>query len=204
MEFKPFPSIPRLSREAVITEKIDGANMQVCIGDVSDMAGVPVLYDAQGLGIAAARRDGWLSLAEDAYDFAAWVQANALDLLKLGTGAHAGEWWGHMIGREYGLRGQPRRFSLFNVDRWGDADKRPSCCGVVPVLWRGIFDTAAVEACLEDLRVNGSRAAPGFMRPEGVVAYHVLGGVGFKKTLGNDGHKGKRKQGTAAPEGIGL
>lgn len=195
MEFKPFPPIPRMSRPAVITEKIDGSCMTVCIGTPEEMANTPVLYEADGLCLAAARRDGWLSLADDAYDFAAWAEKHGLELIRcLGPGQHSGEWWGHMIGREYGLRGQPRRFSLFNVARWEDPASRPCCCDVVPVLYRGIFDTAQVEACLEDLRINGSRAMPGFMRPEGVVVYHVQGGVGFKKTLGNDGHKGKGKK----------
>jgi hypothetical protein len=40
------------------------------------------------------------------------------------------------------------------------------------------------------LRIDGSLAAPGYMNPEGVVVFHVAGGVAFKKTLGDDGHKG--------------
>ena len=56
----------------------------------------------------------------------------------------------------------------------------------MPVLYRGIFDTAAVDKCLDMLREGGSRAAPGFMQPEGVVVYHVAGEIGFKKTLEDD------------------
>jgi hypothetical protein len=36
MEFKEFQKIPRLRRDCVITEKLDGTNAQICI--------VPVLY----------------------------------------------------------------------------------------------------------------------------------------------------------------
>jgi hypothetical protein len=56
----------------------------------------------------------------------------------------------------------------------------------VPTLWRGIFDEGAILSRLEDLEINGSVAAPGFMKPEGVVVYHVAAGIGFKKTLEKD------------------
>jgi hypothetical protein len=39
---------------------------------------------------------------------------------------------------------------------------------------------------LADLVANGSRAAPGFMQPEGVVVFHIAGCVGFKKTVAKD------------------
>lgn len=176
MEFQEFPKMPRLSREVIITEKIDGTNAQVFITE-----------DGQ---ILAGSRTRWITPELDNFGFAAWVRDNAADLLALGPGRHFGEWWGSGIQSGYGLSKGEKRFSLFNVSRWGES--RPACCHVVPVLYRGIFDTAAVDACLEDLRVNGSRAAPGFMRPEGVVVFHVAGNCGFKKTLGNDGHKGAR------------
>jgi hypothetical protein len=57
------------------------------------------------------------------------------DLLTLGPGRHFGEWWGAGIQRRYGLT--EKRFSLFNVTRWGEA--RPACCHVVPTLYRGPF-----------------------------------------------------------------
>jgi hypothetical protein len=57
---------------------------------------------------------------------------------------------------------------------------------VVPVLIRETFNTEAIQRCLEVLREHGSYAAPGFMKPEGVVVYHIAGGVGFKKTLDKD------------------
>jgi len=56
----------------------------------------------------------------------------------------------------------------------------------VPVLYRGIFCTEAVENALETLRMCGSAAAPHFFHPEGVVVYHEAAGVGFKKTIEND------------------
>ena len=39
---------------------------------------------------------------------------------------------------------------------------------------------------LDELREYGSLAAPGFMRPEGIVIFHTAGSVGFKRTLEKD------------------
>jgi hypothetical protein len=62
---------------------------------------------------------------------------------------------------------------------------------VVPILYRGPFSTQQVDQLLAGLEHDGSSAAPGFMKPEGVVVYHVAGNLMFKKTLDkNDGHKG--------------
>jgi hypothetical protein len=77
-------------------------------------------------------------------------------------------------------------FSLFNVDRWADNTIRPFCCSVVPTLYRGNFHTEDVERALELLQVKGSQAAPGFMKPEGVIIYHTAGRVYFKKTILKD------------------
>lgn len=62
---------------------------------------------------------------------------------------------------------------------------------MVPVLLRWTFDTAKVDGVLTDLASSGSRAAPGFMKPEGVVVFHAPSQSLFKVTLDkNDGHKG--------------
>jgi hypothetical protein len=112
--------------------------------------------------------------------------------MKLGVGSHFGEWWGEGIQRKYGLT--EKRFSLFNTARWSDPLVRPACCGVVPVLYQGIFSTEKVVECLESLRTNGSVAAPGFMSPEGVVCYHIQGNFSLKKTIEKDDeHKGANK-----------
>jgi hypothetical protein len=62
---------------------------------------------------------------------------------------------------------------------------------VVPLLYVGnAFDM--VPSVLDTLRQNGSAAAPGFMKPEGIVAYHRQGNLAFKVTLEKDSeHKGK-------------
>lgn len=171
MEFQGFPKMARLSRECIITEKIDGTNAQICIDDT-------------GTIMQVGSRTRWIKPGDDNFGFAAWCEANKEELLKLGPGRHFGEWWGKGIQRGYGL--DHRRFSLFNTKKWADETIRPACCHVVPVLYQGVFTTGAVEDCIGALRYNGSLAAPGFMKPEGVVVYHVAAGIGFKKTLLKD------------------
>lgn len=154
----------------MITEKIDGTNGLVYI-------------DESGVVWAGARRR-WLSTTkgDDNHGFAAWVEQHAVDLGTLGPGYHYGEWWGLGIQRGYGLK--EKRFSLFNTARWGES--RPACCGVVPVLYSGLFSSEAVEDALLRLRIEGSLASPGFTRPEGVVVFHEAARVLFKKTLEKD------------------
>jgi hypothetical protein len=188
MDFLEFPKMARLSRECVITEKIDGTNAQIFI-------------DEDG-NIQAGSRTRWVTPSDDNYGFAAWVVAHMDELLKLGPGRHFGEWWGAGIQRKYGQT--EKRFSLFNTSRWclagsepktfTTSDPRivksqevlPECCGLVPEIYRGVFNTDAVTLALESLSEYGSQAAPGFMKPEGIVVYHIAAGIGFKKTLERD------------------
>ena len=175
-EFKPFTKIARLSREIVITEKIDGTNGVIFIGEDNEFL--------------VGSRTRWITPEDDNHGFAKWAYANKDELMFLGSGFHYGEWWGLGIQRNYSLT--EKRFSLFNTSRWLDPATRPACCGVVPVVYTGNFDTAAIEKALIDLKTFGSVAAPGFMKPEGVVIYHVAARVYFKKTIEKDEfHKGE-------------
>jgi len=167
-EYEEFPKIARLSRECVITEKLDGTNAQVYIGE-----------DGEFL---TGSRTRWITPEDDNYGFARWAYEHKDELMALGSGRHFGEWWGQGIQRKYPIG--EKRFSLFNVSRWEVV--RPSCCHVVPILYRGLFTTDAVESCIAKLREYGSSAAPGFMNPEGVVVFHMAAGFGFKKTLEKD------------------
>lgn len=197
-DFHEFGKIARLSRECVITEKIDGTNAQIHIVVLPDDAVMPTdtpiiaarpnPNDAGGehtLLIYAGSRNRYLTVDADNFSFAAWVRDNADALVALGPGRHYGEWWGSGIQRGYGLEKGDKRFSLFNTSRW-TAENVPACCSVVPVLYRGIFSTEPVGTVIERLRTRGSEASPGFMKPEGVICYHVAGNIYFKKTLEKD------------------
>lgn len=178
-DFQEFNKIHRLSRDMIVTEKLDGTNAQVFVSD--DLSEV-----------RAGSRNRWIVPEADNFGFARWVADHADELRALGPGRHFGEWWGQGIQRGYGLA--EKRLSLFNVSRWSDDAVRPACCHVVPTLLRWTFDTAKVDEVLETLAAQGSFAAPGFMKPEGVVVFHAPSGALFKKTLDkNDGHKGNGK-----------
>lgn len=217
-EFKPFPKMPRLSRECIITEKIDGTNASVYIAELANDQPIPAEslgvfdYNPQGplYCMLAGSRNRWITPQDDNAGFAAWVTRNFIQLEQLGPGHHFGEWWGQGIQRKYGMT--EKRFSLFNVSRWAlhgttpqtipTSDLRivktqevlPPCCYLVPTLYRGEFCTTQIEGALQTLRAHGSEAAPGFMNPEGVVVYHIAGNIGFKKTIEKDEEpKGKIK-----------
>lgn len=168
IEFKEFPKMARLSREIVITEKIDGTNAQVYIGE-------------DGTFLTGSR-NRWVTPVDDNFGFAAWAYTNKDELMKLGPGQHFGEWCGSKIQRGYNLK--EKRFALFNTHRWGD--ERPACCHVVPVLYQGMFSELAIIEALENLRMNGSRFSPGFMKPEGIVVFHTAANFCFKKTIDKD------------------
>jgi hypothetical protein len=184
-DFVGFPKIARLSRDCVVTEKLDGTNAQVC-----------VLEDGR---ILAGSRTRWITPDNDNFGFARWVEEHCEELRTLGPGQHFGEWWGYGIQRNYGLL--VKRWSLFNVIRWCLAHEvpgvvsvdaagvpkyqkqLPECCSLVPVLYRGPFTSEACNTALDRLRCEGSRAAPGFMEPEGIVILHTAARTLFKKTL---------------------
>lgn len=206
MEFVPFPKVPRLSRDVVITEKLDGTNASVVIvrddtggieyaGQADDAVGF-VAHGASQYHVFAGSRNRWITPAKDNFGFAAWVQQNAAALVvALGEGTHFGEWWGRGIQRNYSQT--ERRFSLFNVKRWGhhpDHQGRVGPCSVVPTLYAGPMEDNLVmkglQNALRRLKTDGSVAAPGFMNPEGVIVFHSASGAIYKKTFEKD-DKGK-------------
>lgn len=62
----------------------------------------------------------------------------------------------------------------------------PQCCHVIPTLWRGNCAYFKAGDFVEVLQHYGSFAAPGFMKPEGIVLYHTAANQCFKVTLEND------------------
>lgn len=169
-DFIPFPKIPRLKRGCIITEKLDGTNAQIVIDDQNN--------------VRAGSRNRWITPDADNFGFAGWVERNKEELLKLGPGQHFGEWWGNGIQRTYGMK--EKRFSLFNTGRWSDPAIRPACCDVVPLLYVGQFATDTVDTVLRALIRDGSQAAPGFMRPEGIIVFMTASSHLYKVLAEND------------------
>lgn len=189
-EFKPFGKIPRLNREVVITEKIDGTNGIICV-------------DQENNKVYAGSRNRWLAAGSDNFGFHNWVMQNA-DILRelLGHGYHYGEWWGQGIQRRYGM--DKKVFSLFNTHRWGFLNdeaykgthkdiKGNNLLSCVPVLYQGDFDTAKIEEVRSKLKEDGSSASPGFMDPEGVMVYHTAARFMMKYPF-KDAPKGKQTE----------
>ena len=120
-EFMEFRKIPRLNRDVVISEKIDGTNAQVLIrafGDGETTTAQPVATVNEHR-LWAGSRNRWVTPDKDHYGFARWVADNAAELVSLfGPGRVFGEWWGAGVQRKYGLTA--KRFSLFNVGNYGE------------------------------------------------------------------------------------
>ena len=192
-DFVKFPKISRLSRDIVISEKIDGTNAKILIQLLNDKTSIiesfkkrewPLIKEGRFLfGITPGSRNRWITIKKDNYGFAKWVFENQEDLFNLGPGRHFGEWWGQGIQRKYDL--DEKRFSLFNTDKWNFGNS-PLCCHVVPVLYEGPFETGKIYNVLEDLKELVSYAAEEFMDPEGIIIFHSASGTLFKKTIKND------------------
>lgn len=181
VEFTPWPKTARLFRDIVVTEKIDGTNSAIHITENADLPGT---YSVQA---QSRNRLIYPGKTTDNYGFAAWVAENAAQLIEiLGPGVHFGEYWGQGIGRGYGLT--ERRFSLFNTDRHRRTFAMVGGVQVsaVPILYQGPNSESAIISQLFLLGAEGSVAAPGFERPEGICVWHSQTRQVSKVTLDNN------------------
>lgn len=202
--FEAFPKLTRFSHDWTVTEKIDGTNAQVLVIPRNDAAVVYESISEHGLGddgvwapevlrltkdyaVLAGSRNRLLTVGKgDNHGFAGFVQERAEEIIeKLGEGRHFGEWYGQGIGpRGYGVN--PKRFALFNAGRWTD-QPLPDRFDVVPILFKGYLENnVQFDWILRDLKASGSRIAPGFDNPEGIVMYHGPSRTSFKKTFDYD------------------
>lgn len=171
MEFKEYPKITRLDKVQMhITQKIHGTNAAVCVYNVGT-------EEAPEWKVHAQSRTRIITPLSDNYGFAAFVSENAQEMIeKLGPGIHYGEWAGIGINSGEGLK--EKIFVLFDHWRYPADRPLPPKTVVVPVLYSGELQLGKIEECLADLKANGSKLSPGFMRPEGIVI--TIGGARYK------------------------
>jgi len=140
MDFQQFKKIPRLSREIIITEKINGSNMQVFIYNLNEEILFPyeedykipskefinkyTVAEKNGLLMFVGSRNRWLQVGKssDNMSCASWCKERSEELFKLGEGRYYAEFYGKGIQSGYGL--DHKRMALFNVSRWHDDEKR--------------------------------------------------------------------------------
>jgi hypothetical protein len=190
--FTPYPKTPRLNREVIVTEKVDGSNGQVYITDDPIRGLAPVAQIAQDgqlpALVYAGSRNRWVHPGDDNFGFAAWVASTAGTLVDdLGHGRHYGEWYGKGINRNpYEI--QHKAFALFNPFTDLGSPATPHL-GVVPLL--AVCDFQDLQPMLKnllaELRAYGT-CLPNILcdYAEGVVVYHTAGRQTFKVTLVGD------------------
>lgn len=196
--FEAFPKLTRFSHDWTVTEKIDGTNGQVLIVPQAawpdpdsqfspENALAQVNHEGTIYAVLAGSRNRLLTVGKgDNHGFAAFVQERAEDFVRLlGEGRHFGEWYGKGIGpRGYDI--DPKRFALFNAGRWTGVEL-PDRVDAVPTLFSGyLSDSSEFDRCLSQLKQFGSRIAPNFLDPEGIVMYHGPSRTTFKKTFDYD------------------
>lgn len=155
VEFKGWEKITRENPfKVTITEKMDGTN--ACI----------IIINGEIVGTQSRKR--LITVEDDNYGFALWVEEHKYDLLSLGEGYHYGEWVG--LGIQKNPHNLPeKQFFLFNTFRWNpDNPNRPICCEVVPILFHGQMNENTVPELLEKLTSDYGNAGT----PEGVVVYY--------------------------------
>lgn len=170
LQFKPFESIDQIGKVFMdITQKIHGTNAQIYI------------YEEDGeKHLLCGSRTRWITPESDNYGFAAFVYANKQEFIeKLGLGQHFGEWAGPGINSGEGLA--ERTFVLFEHRKFPPERPLPPRTVVVPVLYKGALTIEAINVAMDDLKTNGSKLCPGFMRPEGVVV--SIAGNRYKKVF---------------------
>jgi hypothetical protein len=171
--FKSWPKIPRLYNELfTLSEKVDGTNAAVVISNegADDSTIFSTEVDGKVVNVWAQSRTRLITPDNDNYGFARWVKENAETLVKeLGFGYHYGEWWGKGINRGYGV--DKKYFSLFNPT------KQTSITKNIPLLATDVSISmleTVIDDSINNLVTNGSKIAPGYTRPEGIVVYSQL------------------------------
>lgn len=202
IEFQSWPKTPRLFRDIVITEKVDGSNSAIIIQrsetGVMDGDAVAFVYlDGVGYDVAAQSRNRLIypGKTTDNHGFARFVEENAERLVELlGEGRHYGEWWGKGVQGRYHV--QFKGFALFNTEKhdglytwFRDTSIGDVLVEAMPVLYKGPYSEQKIRETLSELNTNGSVVSP-FDPAEGIVVFHTQSRKVYKVTLDNN-DKGK-------------
>lgn len=157
VQFKSWPKTKRYEADhliCIITEKLDGSNALIVVTE-----------DGQ---VLAGSRHQFIDKARDNFGFAAWVEENENELLKLGPGYHYGEWIGEGIQRGYDMT--DRKLFLFNPGRYMEQEHMADCVSFVPLV--GTCDLRDLDCTIDliknSLMTNGSKIG-GFARVEGLI-----------------------------------
>lgn len=180
-----------------ITQKIHGTNAQIRVYEVVDPTGLNdlVVFEGKNYKVQASSRTRDIFVGDDNFGFARYVFDNKQEIVeKLGVGTHYGEWAGPGINSGEGL--SEKKFVIFNHYRYPAERPLPPQMVVVPVLYHGPYDERIVSEAMASLKIEGSRLAPGFMRPEGIVI--EVSGKKYKKVF--EAEETKWTEGSAGPK----
>jgi hypothetical protein len=155
------------------------------------------------LDLMVGSRTRWIAPGNDNYGFAQFVYDNKQEFIdKLGVGRWYGEWAGPGINSGEGLA--EKTFILFDIHKLGENRPLPPRTVPVPLLYKGPFEQEAIETALQDLKTNGSKLVPGFMRPEGVVIHLLGANIRYKKVFEAEESAWQRPSGVKAPKVQGI
>lgn len=159
VEFRSFPEIKKIGAlNMSITQKIHGTNAHVLV----------FKNESGELDLVVGSRTRFITPFKDNYGFASHVSDNKQAFIELlGEGRHDGEWAGPGINSGEGLT--EKKFILFEPRKYRDRPLLPPQTTVVPTLYEGKADFEQIQKAMDDLKTNGSKLVPGFMRPEGIV-----------------------------------
>jgi len=209
--FQKFPKIPRFSRDIVITEKIDGTNAQVFISEGGDIMWVGSrnrwLTDTEDnysfRAWAREHADELRQLGPGRHCGEWWgqgIQRN-YGLTERRFSLFNVSRWTDLIHEKPGPLCEG--FYLDNLEEPIVRQPAPICCHVVPILYVGPWRLDNIQQWGEEMDAlsdtmfalgdGGSRAAPGFRDPEGVVVFHGQSGRLFKKTFKGDEYQVQKK-----------
>lgn len=207
-EFVPFPKISRLFRPIVVTEKIDGTNASVHVLEDGRVLAASrtrwVTPDRDNHGFAR-----WVLEHEEELRTGLGIGAHFGEWWGAGIGRRYGlkekrfslfntSRWSDDVVRPACCHVVPVLHDTVAIQASLDSGEiaaaaaRPAIQGLPEVdPWdpRMLVHNMAgigLEGALRWLRTQGSVAAPGFMKPEGVVIFHSASGSLFKVTLEGD------------------